>query len=608
MNVKSISVNLTNINIEQPYYTENNGCSKIMTPYIARLRNLTYSLTVLVNVEISIVIMKDNNYENLPVKIIENIILAKIPIVVKSKYCTYKKDISNECSLDPGGYYIINGNEKVLITQEKITPNIIQVYAISKNASKYSIVSEIRSSNDDTYGITKTISIKYTDKQNLFDNKLFISLPHIKQDIPIFIIFRALGCISDKEMVYYIIDNDDTSLNTTMMKMLEASLLEVDKYRTEYDSLKYMSKHLNNSNNSFTIDMKINYCKNIIQKEYLPHLHDNESKLYFTGLMVNKLFKCYLKINKPSDRDSYFNKRLEPCGVLLGNLTIQAMNKVVKDMKNYITKEINSGVWSINNNYNDIINEINITKIIKQNYIENILKGALATGNWGLKTNTNKQGVSQVLNRLTFMSTLSHLRRISTPVDSTGKLIPPRKLHSTQWGYICPTETPEGQSVGVVKNLSMMCEITDFNPTDKIYSILDKYIIHFKSLNIFEYNKLDFTKIFINGNWIGYVLDPEIIVKLFKENRNKCLIHPHNSIHWDILDYSIYIFTDRGRCIRPLLKISDKLKYVTNKDIQKLTWSELLLPIGNDIIEYIDTCEINNSLILMDHTKINFVG
>ena len=145
MNVKSISVNLTNINIEQPYYTENNGCSKIMTPYIARLRNLTYSLTVLVNVEISIVIMKDNNYENLPVKIIENIILAKIPIVVKSKYCTYKKDISNECSLDPGGYYIINGNEKVLITQEKITPNIIQVYAISKNASKYSIVSEIRS-------------------------------------------------------------------------------------------------------------------------------------------------------------------------------------------------------------------------------------------------------------------------------------------------------------------------------------------------------------------------------------------------------------------------------------------------------------------------------
>ena len=122
--------------------------------------------------------------------------------------------------------------------------------------------------------------------------------------------------------------------------------------------------------------------------------------------------------------------------------------------------------------------------------IENVLKGAMATGNWGIKNNNNKQGVSQVLNRLTFMSSISHLRRVSTPVDNTGKLIPPRKLHSSQWGYICPVETPEGQSVGVVKNLSLMCEITTTIPSDFIYEIflglLDFKSTIFKTLRGFK--------------------------------------------------------------------------------------------------------------------------
>ena len=123
------------------------------------------------------------------------------------------------------------------------------------------------------------------------------------------------------------------------------------------------------------------------------------------------------------DRDSYINKRFETPGFLLGNLTYQCVHKITKDIKNFITKEVNSGLWNLNKQYNQIVNEINIHKIIKPSYIENILKGALATGNWGMKVNASKQGVSQVLNRLTYISTLSHLRRVQTPTDNTGKLI-----------------------------------------------------------------------------------------------------------------------------------------------------------------------------------------
>ena len=490
--IKSLTMNIKNLSINPPYYTENNGCSKIMTPNIARLRNFTYSLTIVGTVSIIINVF-DNHIIQLPEKEIHNVVITRIPIVVKSKYCTYKKNIDSECHLDPGGYTIINGNEKVLISQEKIAPNIIQVYNVNKNASKYSFVSEVKSSNDDTYGINKPLSIKITGKENLFDNKLYVTFPHVKVDIPLFILFKSLGCLSDREMIYYIIDNSGTEIDAKMINILKNSILEVSEHKTEHDAVKYISKYIH-SNNSFTIDMKINYCNNIIQKELLPHLKGNISKLYFLGLMVNRLLKCYLNIDKPSDRDSYSSKRIETSGVLLGNLTIQGMSKVVKDIKTYLNKEIHSGIWTINNNYMDIINDVNISKIIKPSYIENILKGALATGNWGMKNNINKQGVSQVLNRLTFMSTLSHLRRVSTPVDTTGKLIPPRKLHSSQWGYICPTETPEGQSVGVVKNLSMMCEITKMNPTESIYATIIDYLIYFDELNLYEYNKLDYIK------------------------------------------------------------------------------------------------------------------
>ena len=222
-----------------------------------------------------------------------------------------------------------------------------------------------------------------------------------------------------------------------------------------------MVKFINNTNytnyQNADIDVKIKYIRNVLHNDVLPHLGNENSsnvkKCYFLGLMTNKLIKCYMGLSDTDDRDSYINKRIESCGHLIANLTYQCMNRITRDIKMYINKEVSSGSWNLTKDYNDIINEINICKIIKSSYLETVLKGAMATGNWGMKNNQNRQGVSQVLNRLTYMHTLSHLRRVATPIDNSGKLIPPKKLHNTHWGYVCPSETPEGQSVGVVKNL-----------------------------------------------------------------------------------------------------------------------------------------------------------
>jgi DNA-directed RNA polymerase II subunit RPB2 len=195
-----------------------------------------------------------------------------------------------------------------------------------------------------------------------------------------------------------------------------------------------------------------------------------EQKIYFLGYMANKLLMAYFEIIKQDDRDSYLNKRVDATGTLLNNLYRNYFNKLVKDMEKQVIREINTGSWRSKDDYENIINLTNIYKIIKSTTIENGIKRALSTGDFGIKhSNSNKVGVAQVYNRLNYMSSLSHARRISTPTDKSGKLIPPRKLHNTTWGFLCPAETPEGQSVGVVKNLSYMTHMTIYSSSLPIY-------------------------------------------------------------------------------------------------------------------------------------------
>jgi DNA-directed RNA polymerase II subunit RPB2 len=607
--IEEIELTVENLRVGQPLLVENNGCSKLMTPNIARERNSTYLSSIIVDFVSKITIKEGNHNIELKSNVITNIVLGKIPIMVGSKYCVLNsKNNGDECMFDLGGYFIINGNEKVIISQEKIANNMIQVFKNPKNSSKFSHICETRSINENNYGIPKVSAIKITNKSNMYDNTLKISLPHIKQEVPIFVIFRAFGCITDKEIIYHIIDNDNSEIDRLILKMLKPTIDEGSFIKTEEEAIHYLCKYINNTYNyTQSEEKKKIYVKDVILEEYLNHLgYDKQKKIFFTGYMINKLIKAYMGITPLDDRDSHLNKRIETTGYLMGNLTYQCFHKIIKDIKNYISKEINSGIWNLNKNYNEIINEINIHKIIKSSYLENILKGAMATGNWGMKMNSNKQGVSQVLNRLTYPSMVSHLRRVQTPTDNTGKLIPPRKLHSTSWGYVCPSETPEGQAVGVVKNLSMNCEITTSMTSETVLHYIKDYIITFDQIDIYSFNKLSMCKIFINGNWIGFTKSPKEMINEYKKFRTEGLIHNHNSIYWDFMNYNIQILTDSGRPIRPLLIVNENNELLYNEKMSqyikenKCQWEYFTSEIYSKdtyCIEYLDPHESSNSLI-----------
>jgi DNA-directed RNA polymerase II subunit RPB2 len=603
--VSKISLDIINVTIGSPTTTENNGCSKLLTPEISRLRNYNYTSPIIVDFK-SVVTIKDNDVRiDLKEKIINNIIIGYIPILLKSNKCILNNSIDNgECKYDLGGYSIINGNEKVIISQERSAYNIPMVFNNKKTSCKFSLTCEIRTVLEYDYVMPKISSIKITNNDGIFNNTIKVSLPHLKLEIPLFVIFKALGCISDKEIIYFIINNDGSELDKTFIKILYLSIQEARDITSEPEALQYISKYINNISYNLNDDKKIEYVKNRVLKDYLSHLKTDLSKLYFTGHMVHKLLKCYLNISDVDDRDSYINKRVDCIGPLLGTLTHQCFNKISNDIKNYVKKEINSGLWDINDNHEEIINDINIHKMIKSSHIENSIKSSMATGNWGLKMNSTKQGVSQVLNRLSYLSTVSHLRRIQTPNSDNGKLIPPRKLHASHWGYVCPSETPEGQSVGIVKNLSITSEITTYVSSEPIKLYLDKYIIPFEKFDIYNDNKNDVIKIFINGVWLGFTKKYKNVINDFKYNRNNGLIHIHSSISFDQLNRCINIFTDNGRLTRPLLKVkNNKLFYNKHYEdklkMKQFVWFDLVSSVTkSDIcpIEYIDIYEAQNIL------------
>jgi len=440
-------IKITNPVINKPVIYEKDGSTKLMTPHDARQRNFTYSSSIYVNVHI---IAKTYNPDNddyiIENKVLNNVLLGKIPIMVKSNYCILRnaQNTKNECKYDYGAYFIVNGNEKVVISQDRILENKTCVF-VNNKISTYSYIAEIRSVQENKLGVPKITTLKMATKSNQFGRYIRVNIHHIKHDIPLFILFKALGLNNDKEILQYIVYDVYAKENSLLINELIACIEEANQILCPKAALEYLSRYLNITgypkefiNNKF---QRINIIRNILEREFLPHVGtDFHKKALYLGYMVNKLLKCFLGIKDFDDRDSYINKRVDTPGILMANLFRQYYGKVIKDMKNMIQKEINIGGWKATNKFINIINQVNISKLIKSTIIDSGMRYALATGNWGIKSNKNKQGVAQVLNRMTYSATLSHLRRINTPIEKSGKLIQPRKLHSTQWGIICPSE------------------------------------------------------------------------------------------------------------------------------------------------------------------------
>ena len=619
-----VHLEFNNPQFKKPTIFENNGAVLPMMPNDARLRNLTYAAPLFVDISVTYVEIDNTNGGKQAVRkrLFPNVHLGKIPVMVGSEYCLLKNQAHmnparvGECAEDMGGYFIIQGGERVCISQERMSENRPFVFRNNRNATKELEVIEVKSIGPDNDQVPKSNSVRimYHPKNSQI-LLLRCTLPRMKAPIPLFTVFRALGIASDREVVRLIVGpQGDNAFDS----IIDESIMESSHVQTQEQAIEVMSTYVKTWSTRGARPQMV--VRDILAEELFPHI-GSEDKAYekacFLAHMTRKVLWVSTGRIPNDDRDAYPNKRVDLPGFLLANLfRTHFATMLVKDIKTYLAKEIHGGSWKATGNFEEILNISNIHKVIKSTNLEVGMKTCLATGNFGSAKagGPSKNGVSQVLNRLNYISGLSHLRRVSTPIEKTGKLIAPRKLHNTQFGYICPCETPEGHSVGVVKNMSTTAIVSIFSNPRSIYD----FITGLKTLDPLNKETImanhSDARVFLNGAWIGTmgVEATETTIKALRDAKRSCQLHPQTGIIWKVGLKELWITTEAGRMLRPLLYAPALREVLKSPDLERqiqamTTWEEFMLwktPEGRHLVEYIDPGETEGCVIAMSQKDV----
>jgi DNA-directed RNA polymerase II subunit RPB2 len=629
------TISFSDVYIPKPNVIEENRELKKLYPNDARIRDLSYCSPIYVSVVEKIEIEgKETVVTKHP-----NIIIGKIPIMLRSSKCYLssmnkeERIKAGECPFDQGGYFVVKGKERVIVAQIRGVYNVpIVMEQKQKQGEKYSHICEIRSMSEETGHSVLVQALIFSKNKSIV-----FSLPHIKELIPSGIVFKALGFVSDLEIenligmdgeivekyIKYIIrdsymcepensDKEEDAINIFIKEKIsiEKELLNKDflvngvfsatmceksarlewkkmnlEQKTEWFKKVSIENALYYIGNLAIHDLKeknekIDYARQVVEGELFPHmgiLCSNKEKAYFLGHMINKLLATKLKMRNQDDRDDYINKRVQSSGVLCYELFRQLFKKFIDAISSSLEKKSQPS---------DIISIIS-----KLTTITNGFNHCFGTGNWGVPKNSYViPGVVQLFPRLSYGAALSNLRRVAIPAGKEGKNTKIRQINGSQIMFICPCETPEGVSVGIVLNLSLTTKISERMSTVLVKEVLEKSknIIFLKD----HFGKNNLTKIFLNGFFIGFTEKTNELIDEVKNFRNVGLLNFDVSVSFNDIDNEISIFSDEGRLIRPLFPVKNGKLLIKSSD--GFVFKDL---VNRGLIKYLDHSEISNSVI-----------
>ena len=435
--VENFKIKLSDISVGMPKITEADGSKRDLYPIESRLRKLTYAAPITLTVSAHI---NDIQRESFKTEV------GRLPIMLKSKYCHLenlkRKELikKGEDSVDWGGYFIINGNERVLITVEDLASNKLFVKRAKVGVSKW--IGKL-------YSEHLNYRIPHTFEQ-MKDGSLQLSFARF-QRVPIIAIIKALGLTKDQEIMEFISPNkvyDDVILN----------LYENVDLKTQDEALEFLAKKIGMPQKELREERTLEQ----LDRYLLPHIGMTSKDRIYKAYNLCKLIKRFLKITtdgaKPINQDHYINKRLKQSGDLLNDLFKVNMRSLVQDMLYNFQRLVKRGKFS------------SIKIIIREQLLSSRIKSAMATGSWP----GGRAGISQNISRVNAVDTTSHTQRVASLLTASQENFEARALHSTHWGRLCPVETPEGTPIGLRKNLALLANVTDTEPAEeKIIKMLE---------------------------------------------------------------------------------------------------------------------------------------
>lgn len=572
------SIKFGRLDVGIPRVVEVDGSEHKILPMESRLRNLTYAAPM----HLEMIEVRDGKeYSS------EDIYVGDIPIMLKSKFCRLNEMSEEELveagedPEDPGGYFIINGSERAIVALEDLVANRILV-DLDESGASTTYSAKVFST---TVGFRARIELKMKS-----DDGIYTSLPGVPSELPVVILMRALGLKSDKEIAEAI------SVDESVQEFLDTSFEKAVGVGDVDQAILYIGNRVAHGQIE---EYRIRKAESIIDKNFLPHIGrtpDNRmDKAYYLGEMITRIIELRMERREVDDKDHYSNKRLKLAGPLLGNLFRVAFRNLCRDVKYQLER------MSIRRHEPGMI-----SAAVRPGIITERVQHALATGNWG----RGKVGITQLLDRTNFVSTVSHLRRLQSPLSRSQPNFEARDLHSTHWGRLCPNETPEGSNCGLVKNLALMASISVNVDPEEVKSLPSRFGLISAEETDTELRRLG-TKVFVDGRLVGYTADPKQLVQNVRDTRRRGEISSEVNIAYltnegEKVQGVIYINCDAGRVRRPLIVVKSgkprlKPEHISKVVSGELGWNDLL---SEGICEYVDAEEEENAYIALDQSAV----
>lgn len=552
-------------------------------PHECRLRDMTYSAPIYVNIEY---------YRAGKTVRRKAVSIGKLPIMLRSNRCWLSNRseqelaMMNECPLDPGGYFVVKGTEKVILVQEQMSKNRIILEADTKKGTvSASVTSSTHERKSKSYVHTK-------------HGKIYLKHNSIREDIPIAIVFKALGVPADREILQLVAGNEETFKELFAVNLEEGAKLGV---YTKLQALNYigMRVKLNRKPSMVrrpTYEDAIDVLANVVMAHVPVERLNFRPKVVYIATMVRRVLMCMQNDKLVDDRDYVGNKRLELAGQLLALLFEDLFKKFNHDLKLNIDKVLKKPART---EQFDAYNQLSFhNEALTSGFVR-----AISTGNWSLKRfKMERAGITHVLSRLSYISALGMMTRISSQFEKTRKVSGPRALQPSQWGVLCPSDTPEGEACGLVKNLALMTHITTDVDEEPIHKIV--FMLGVEDVNLItgaELYRPDSYVVYINGCVAGVTRFPLRFVQSFRRLRRAGKFSEFVSIYINNHHHAVHIASDGGRICRPMIIVENGRPRVTSQDMRQLkdkekTFDEFL---STGLIEYLDVNEENDSLIAL---------
>ncbi|KAJ1916405.1 DNA-directed RNA polymerase III complex subunit Rpc2 [Mycoemilia scoparia] len=570
----------TGIRVGRPERMDAHSADKSYTPHECRLRDLTYAASIFVDVEYT---------RGRQLVRRRGVVIGRMPIMLRSNKCvlTNKTDkqmaAMQECPLDPGGYFIVKGTEKVILVQEQLSKNRI----IVQEDSKGQMMAVVTSSTHEV----KSKAYVYIKK-----GCLYLKHNSLVEDIPVVAAFKAMGITADQEISKLVVGTDEEFYELFSPSLEQAAML---KLFTQKQCLEYIGKRVRISRRFGSIRRTpIEEAHEILANVILAHVPvlngDFKQKCVYIAVMARRVLQTIIDPSLMDDLDYLGNKRLELAGQLLSLLFEDLFKKYNTDLKINIDKVLKKPNRA---QEFDVFNQLTC-------HSDNITQGfvrAISTGNWKVaRFKMDRAGVTHILSRLSYIAALGMMTRISSQFEKTRKVSGPRALQPSQWGMLCPSDTPEGELCGLVKNLALMTHITTDSEEEPIRRLA--FALGCEDLNTITGEELydhHTYLVTLNGLIIGASRQSQKFVRNVRIMRRNGRISEFVSIFIDDARKMINISSDGGRICRPIIIVENGESRVKDHHIRDLLAGKLefddFLRLG--LVEYLDVNEENDGLI-----------